>query len=308
MKGNTKMKKFLGVDVGGTNIKVVAMDEEGTIILQEEQSTNDSEGLWKNNILDVIKAKTNKLVHGDSSALICGVSAPGLANEDNTCIAHMPERLKGIEDFRWGNELDREIWVLNDGHSATLAEYNTYYKESIKHMLLLTLGTGVGGGAILNGSLYQGAINRGGHFGHTTIDHAGQMTMTNMPGSLEYAIGNFSIEERTHGYFKSTWELVKAYEEGDAMAVYWWLSSVKRLSIGLASLINAFSPELIVLGGGISSAGNALFEPLERFMTFFEWQPGGYQTEIKPAQLEKYAGAIGAALFAKQKHYNTNNS
>lgn len=297
------MKKYLGVDIGGTNIKIVALDEMGSILLQEEQATDDlGQGLWKKKVVDIINSKTEELVAGDARKLICGVSTPGLAAENDTCIVHMPERLRGVENYCWGQELDREIWVLNDAHSATIAEYESYYKDSVQHMLLLTLGTGVGGGAILNGQLHQGAINRGGHFGHISIEHAGHLTMTNIPGSLEYAIGNFSVKDRTHGYFKSTWDLVQAYQEGDAMAVYWWLSSVKRLSVGLASLINAFSPELIVLGGGVAAAGKALFEPLDRFMSFFEWQPGGYRTQIRPARLAKYAGAIGAALFSKRKH------
>ncbi len=298
------MKKYLGIDIGGTNIKVVAIDEGGDILLQEEHSTDDALGeeLWKKKITKIIGAKTNELANENGSNVICGISSPGLADEKNSCILHMPKRLSGIEGYCWGNELNREIWVLNDAHAATLAEYETFYKDSIKHMLLLTLGTGVGGGAILDGNLYQGAINRGGHFGHISIEHTGQMTMTNMPGSLEYAIGNFSVEDRTRGNFKSTKELVKAYEAGDPMAIYWWLSSVKRLSVGLASLINAFSPELIVLGGGIATAGKALFDPLDQFISFVEWQPGGLHTPIKPAQHEKYAGAIGAALFSKRKY------
>lgn len=297
------MMKYLGIDIGGTIIKVVVLDEEENILSLEEQSTDDlGDEIWKDKVLQTIKNKTDEWVEGDPSRLICGISAPGLVSADNQYIAHMPERLKGIAGFYWGDELKREIWVLNDGHSATLAEYNTYYKYSIQNMLLLTLGTGVGGGAILDGNLYQGAINRGGHFGHISIDHAGHTNMTNMPGSLEYAIGNYSVADRTYNYYKNTRELVQAYEKGDVMATYWWLSSVKRLSVGLSSLINAFSPELIVIGGGIATAGKSLFDPLDQFMSFFEWQPGGHKTQIKPAKMEKYAGAIGAAHFCKRKH------
>ena len=297
------MKRYLGIDIGGTNIKVVGMEASGQILFKEEQSTEDGDQrVWKQKIIDTIDIRTRELTNGDPSRLICGISSPGLADARNSCILHMPERLKGIENHCWAQNLNREIWALNDAHAATLAEYHSFHRNTVQHMLLLTLGTGVGGGAIINGELYQGAINRGGHFGHISLEHNGPITMTNMPGSLEYAIGNFSVKERTHGQYTTTRALVEAYEAGDPMAIYWWLSSVKRLSVGLASLINAFSPECIVLGGGITAAGAALFAPLHRFMSFFEWQPGGYQTKIIPAQHGKYAGAIGAALFSKRKH------
>ena len=93
---------------------------------------------------------------------------------------------------------------------------------------MLTLGTGVGGGVIINGELYQGAFQRAGHFGHMTVDHMGSSTMTNMVGSLEFAVGNFSVKERTHGKFESVKELVAAYERGENLATYWWLSSVQH--------------------------------------------------------------------------------
>jgi glucokinase len=170
-------------------------------------------------------------------------------------------------------------------------------------MLMLTLGTGVGGAAIINGNLYQGSINRAGHFGHITVDHSGIQTMTNMPGSLEYAIGNFSVNARTHNHYNSTLELVNAYNKGDSLATFWWLTSVQNLSVGMASLINAYSPELIVLGGGITAADDSLFIPLKEFMSVYEWQPGGYQTRIEKAQFGSFSGAVGAAYFAKYKNH-----
>lgn len=294
--------KYLGIDLGGTNIKSVVLGETGKTLDIDSMPTEDASAIpekWKQNIIDLIDRKTQEFAEGDANLMKCGISAPGLVGNGNKQILHMPERLSGLEGFNWSVELNRNISVINDAHSACLAEYEAFYKGKVQNMLLLTLGTGVGGAAILNGELYQGNIQRAGHFGHITVDHAGPKTMTNMVGSLEYAIGNFSVKERAHQHFDTTKELVAAYQNGDPLAAYWWLSSIQKLATGLASLINAFSPELIVLGGGITAAEGALFNPLDEFMSLYEWQPGGQQVQIIKARHGDFAGAVGAAFFAK---------
>jgi len=297
-------KHYLGIDIGGTKIKVVVLDEQGNVLEQNEVLTQDDgseEELWKKKIIELIHQKTEHYAKTDKNGLSIGISAPGLVDSKNKMTLHMPERLKGIENFHWSTELNRDIRVINDGQSACLAEYESFYRaKGVKHLLMLTLGTGVGGGIIINGQLYQGNLQRAGHVGHITVDYKGAPTMTNMPGSLEHAVGNFSVSERTNGQFKSVRELVDAYEKGDAKAEVWWLESVQKLAVGLASLTNVLSPECIVLGGGIAAgAKEALFQPLEMYMTEYEWRPGGHRTEIKSARLGAYAGAIGAAYFAK---------
>ena len=213
----------------------------------------------------------------------------------------MPQRLTGLENYNWSVHMNRKIFVINDGHAATISEYESFYKNTIKNMLMLTLGTGVGGGIILNGNLFQGNMERAGHFGHMTIDHQGVQTMTNTVGSLEYAVGNFSVAERTLQKYHSTTDLVNGYNQGDVLATFWWLNSLQKLACGITSLINAFSPELIVIGGGITNAGKSLFVPLEKFMSLYEWRPAGYKVKINKSKNGIYAGAIGAALFAKDK-------
>jgi glucokinase len=299
-------ERYLGIDLGGTDIKFVILDDENTIIEQNSLSTQDSETtpqLWKQKIIEVIDTKTNEWCTSPDHILRYGISAPGLADKTNRYIAQMPGRLNGLENYNWAAELDKDIFIINDAHSACIAEYESFYKnDDVKNMLLLTLGTGVGGGAILDGKLFQGTIQRAGHFGHVTVDHMGSPIATNMVGSLEYAVGNFSVSERTHGKYTSVKELVTAYQQGDELATYWWLSSIQKLATGLVSLSNAFSPEIIVLGGGITAgSGSDLMDPLLKFMSLYEWRPGGHQVKIIPAQHKKFAGAIGAAFFAKSK-------
>lgn len=300
-------KSYLGIDIGGTNIKIVVLDSDGKILERSEVLTEDGsheEELWKKKIINIITEKSEQYAKDNPERLKCGISAPGLVDSENKMTLHMPVRLQGIENFDWSAALHRTIKVINDGQSACLAEYESFYRsKGIQHLLMLTLGTGVGGGIIINGQLYQGNLQRAGHVGHMTLDSNGVATMTNIPGSLEYAVGNFSIAERTEGKFKSVQELVRAYESGDEEATKYWLTSVQKLAVGIASLTNILSPQCIVLGGGIAAgAGDALFEPLKRYMAKYEWRPGGHQVQIKQAELGSYAGAIGAAFFAT---YNT---
>ncbi|TFG76990.1 MAG: ROK family protein [Flavobacteriales bacterium] len=297
-------KHYLGIDIGGTKIKTVVLDEEGTVLERNQISTEDTAAksqLWKSKILSLIAEKTKVLAYGNTNLLKCGISAPGLVDSENRKIINMPERLSGIENFDWSDELQREIVVVNDGHSACLAEYDSYYRaKGIKNMLMLTLGTGVGGGIVIDGKLYQGHLQRAGHVGHMTVDHTGAPSMTNMPGSLEQAFGNFSVFERTHGQHDSINSLVAAYRNGNPLATYWWLSSVQKLATALTSMNNILAPEVIVLGGGITAgARDALMRPLADFMGLYEWRPGGNQVVVSEAKHGNYAGAIGAAFFAR---------
>lgn len=297
---------YLGIDVGGTRIKTVILNDSGRILEKSEVATEDSSTdreLWRKKIITIIKEKSQYYAKGNPDTLKCGISAPGLVDFESRMILHMPERLRGIENFDWSSALGKDIKVINDGHSACLAEYESFYRsEGIRHMLMLTLGTGVGGGIIINGQLYQGNLQRAGHVGHMTVDLNGLPTMTNMPGSLEHAIGNFSVSQRTEGAYNSSRELVDDVQKGNQKAVDWWLESVKKLAVALASLTNILSPEIIVLGGGITAgAGDTLIKPLKEFMSQYEWCPGGHRIKVEQAKLGGYAGAIGAAHFAKKE-------
>ncbi len=290
----------IGIDLGGTRIKAVAIDKTGKIIHQHYQATNDGDDkIWKNAVKSAVHVIQNKL--GGSKALI-GISAPGLPNSENSAIGYMPGRLQGLENFVWSDFLNTKTCVLNDAISAMLAEARFGAARNRKNVAMLTLGTGVGGAILIDGKPYQGAFNKAGHLGHMVIDSEEEQDIIGMPGSLEDAIGNCSIEKRTAGKFMSTDELINAYRNGDKLASKVWLTSVKKLAIGLASLTNIISPEMIILGGGITEAGDDLFTPLEKFMQNYEWRTGGNKTEIVKAQLGDLAGAVGAACFVKESN------
>lgn len=298
------MNKAIGIDLGGTNIKGVLVDETGTVLETIQLQTNDKqEAGWKKGVADILKALQQK---AGSATLPVGLSAPGLAGHDNSCIVLMPGRLEGLENFIWKDFLHTPVWVLNDAHAALMAEAAFGAGKDHKNIIMLTLGTGVGGGVMINGELHQGLLSRAGHFGHVMVNADSHLRdVTNMPGSLEDAIGDCTVEQRSFGKFSSTYDLLQAYKKGDTLATYIWLQSVKKLAISLSAFINIVSPDIIILGGGIAHAGKDLFEPLAAFMDIFEWHHSGVRTPIAQAMFDEYSGAAGAAGFAlyKSKKY-----
>ena len=292
--------KFIGIDLGGTNVKGIVVNQTGAVIKQHYISTADNGDMtWRVNVLEMVLYLKNWLQEPISAV---GMSAPGLPDAHNSCIAYLPNRLNGLENFAWGDYLGEKTFVLNDAHAAVMAEATFGAAKGYQNVVLLTLGTGVGGGLFLNGQLYQGLNQMAGHLGHLTVNaHDDEASIVGMVGSLEYAIGNYSVQRRSKNKFNTTWELVEAYRQNDPWATLVWLSSVQKLAVALSSIVNIFSPELIVLSGGIALADDALFEPLTQYMALYEWRPGGKTTPIVQAHFGDMAGAIGAASFAMSK-------
>jgi glucokinase len=292
----------IGLDLGGTNIKGLAITASGRV-LAEYRAPTASKGprSWVKNV-DKVLAQLRAAVKGSGSWI--GLAAPGLAAADHRSIAFMPERLPGLESFDWQQHFRQPsaVPVMNDAHAALLGEVWRGAARHCRNVVLLTLGTGVGGAAIVDGHLLRGNIGRAGHFGHLSLNPAGLPDITGTPGSLEDAIGDSTVATRSNGRFSSTRDLVAAVRKRDQDATKIWLSSVRALAAGVTSLINALDPEVVILGGGITQAGTALFRPLGRFLDDFEWRPGGSRASIIRGKLGDRAGAFGAAWQAIQSN------
>lgn len=294
----------IGIDLGGTTIKGIIMNDNGEIVFQHylpTQSQNDT--LWKNDVLELFNLLKSKCKNNEIN--VVGLSAPGLPNSKNSCIEYLPNRLPGLENFNWTELLEIPTFVLNDAQAATLAEKKFGVAKPFKNFVLLTLGTGVGGGIFINNELYQGAGQMAGHFGHISVNPTNNVkSLLGMPGSLEYEIGNYSVAERTGGKYSSTWELVKDFEDNNYFASWVWLNSVRNLALAIASINNSLSPEAVVLAGGITLAGESLFKPLSDFLKEYEFVPHTKKTHVLQAHFGDNAGAIGAAGFAIDKLNN----
>ncbi len=289
------MSYAIGIDLGGTSIKATAITPGGESLGHSLVPFQpDEPGDWAAKIRAVVKMlETGQ----DAKATWIGVAAPGLAAANGRSIAHMPGRLHGLERLDWTDFLKttKPVLVLNDAHAALLGEAWMGAAKSFEDCILLTLGTGVGGAILAGGKLLGGHIGRAGHLGHASLDPNGRPDICGMPGSLEDAIGNCTIAQRSAGRFQTTHDLVKAHLAGDAAATEVWLKSVKALACAIGSFVNILDSEAVIVGGGIAQCGGALFEPLEKYLREVEWQPGGQRVKILPAKLGEFAGSIGAA-------------
>lgn len=296
MKNNPKA---IGIDLGGTRIKAVLIDEYGQIIQETITKTDDKNGSWKIGV----KQAFDQLITGNEEVSV-GLSAPGIPNKNNSCIQYMPERLIGIEGFNWSDYLKKKVFVVNDAIAAMSAEVKFGAAKGCKDAIMITIGTGVGGALFINGKIHQGAFQKAGHIGHMSINQDGEPDICGMPGSLEEAIGNYSVEKRSNGMFQSTAELIEALKFGNLDAKRIWLKSVRSLAIAIASLGNILSPEKIILAGGITNAGEILTKPLKEYMASYEWIAGGEAMKIEIAHFGEHAGALGAAAFAMSSNEN----
>lgn len=233
-----------------------------------------------------------------------GVACPGLVDRRDDVVYWMKGRLDVLEGLDWTSALgrDRRVRVINDAQAALAGECAMGAACGCRDVVMLTIGTGVGGAIMADGRVLTGSIGRAGHLGHITVQATGAKDIVNTPGSLEDAIGNCTIVQRTSGRFTSTADLVAAHLAGDGDATRVWLASVRHLAAGIVSIVNAIDPARVILGGGIAThAGEALLAPLREWMSAYEWRPLGSGVEIVLAALGDQAGAIGAAAYAREQ-------
>lgn len=282
----------IGIDIGGTNIKAIRLAADGGVLADAHRPTP----MRRDELIDALQQTLTELRSQGDEPL--GVASPGLAEPENRSIRWMRGRLESVEGLHWSDALGRPATVLNDAHAATLGEASAGAAAGKRHVVMLTLGTGVGGGVLVDGKLLQGASGRAGHLGHVCLDYHGEADIVGTPGSLEDLVGAHTLLAASQGRYAQMTELLAGCQANDPEAIGLWNRRVRALAAGLVSLINAFDPEVVVLGGGIPNAGAWLFDELGRWMKAWEWRPLGESVPIVPAALGDRAGAIGAARFA----------
>jgi glucokinase len=293
---NVTGKRVVGVDVGGTKILAGIVDASGKVEHRRERQTElDSQ----DRLIEEIGAAAEELLN-DSVAAV-GFGLPSRIDQQTGRVdgsVNVPLQNVALREPLM-NRLGRPVALENDGNAAALAEHRAGAGRGARSMVMLTLGTGVGGGVVIDGQL----LREGGELGHTVLVYDGipcQGTCTGR-GHLEaYVSGTAAakLAREAFGPAVDAHRLVRLAAEGDSTAVEILDGIGRKLGAAIGSFVNIFRPQLVVIGGGFASAGDFLLEPARETMRREALPPARDRAEIVRAELGTAAGVIGAALVA----------
>ena len=302
-------KKFIiSVDLGGTNIKVALLDLSYAIKDQEVLSTRSF--LEKDDLILGIVHSVNRFIKYNnlSKAQILGVGLglPGPIDA-KAGIVHFFPNIPGWVEVRLRDILRKKMGLVvsldNDAKLMALAEYKIGAAKGLNNVLCMTLGTGIGGGFIINGKLYRGFNNTAGEIGHLPINEKGIDCNCGSSGCLEAYIGNRRILAEAKKMFKrniSLEELSGLAEKHNKMAIEVWRKIGSHLGFALAGVVNLLNLDAIVIGGGVARAGRALFDNIAKSLRTQAMSVQAKHVRILKAKLGNLAGLIGAAIIIKE--------
>jgi glucokinase len=291
-------QRAIGVDVGGTKFLAGLIDREGHVAkrLGGRTPTESQEEL-----LGTLDAAVESLL--DESVGGLGFGLPSTIDQRTgraVTSVHIPLAELDFRD-RMAKRFGLPVALDNDGNLAALAEWRLGAGRGTSHMVLLTLGTGIGGGLILDGKPYRGWMGAGAELGHMVLDYGGASCGGGCTGhghfeALAAGPAADAAAERRLGPGKTARELVEAARGGDAGATEDLAEIGRRLGAGIASLVNVFNPEVVVLGGGFSDARDLLLAPARETLAVEGLRPARDLVRIEWAELGPEAGMVGAGL------------
>jgi len=293
------MGKVIGVDVGGTKVAVAALEDGDLGEVRVRPTEKASPDALVDQLVEAIEEC------GDADAVGLGIPSVidarrGMAMSSvNIPLQHVP-----LRDIL-GKRLDIPVHVDNDASVAALAEAHSETGELLaQSVVMFTVGTGVGGGLVLGGRIYRGATSSAAEFGHWILfaDPSGGAPRPEgfpQPGSIEREASGGALDhlaaERGLGDGRGA---VEAAHRGDSDAIECLRIVGERLGLAIANALNTFDPELVVIGGGVSTAGEFLLRPARQVAQEFTMRGLGTKTEIRIARYGVHAGVRGAAMLA----------
>jgi glucokinase len=309
----------VGVDLGGTNLRAARVDAGGSVHERHRVPTDAGAGV--DAVVSRIAGAVRHVSAGHEREIEgVGIGAPGLVDPVHG-IVRVPPNLPGWREVPLAALVRKAVGyptrIGNDANMVALAEWKCGAGRGARHLVCLTLGTGVGGGLVLDGRLYLGARGAAAEIGHMTVDPEGPQCRCGNRGCLERLIGAEGMVERARQVidagagegmlFKAggdsaelTPEIIaRAAGRGDEAARELLRESGEYLGIALASIVNLLDPEVIVIGGGISRAGELVLEPARATMRRRSMKLEGREIPIVPAALGDDAGVIGASFLAR---------
>ena len=313
------MAYTIGVDVGGTKVLGGVVDESGTVV---KTARRDTPGEGGAGLTQAIKDVAKELM-AQFTVDSVGVSAAGFVSSDRKTMLATPNIAgwNGVDlDYQLTSLIGLPVVIENDANAAAWGEARFGAGRGKRHMLMLTVGTGIGGGIVVNGELYRGAFGTAAEIGHIRVVPEGHLCGCGARGCFEqYGSGNALMRHAREAIAASpdiarnilargdgTLEgltgkaITDAARDGDAVALAAFNTTAQWLGAGIATLSVILDPECVVIGGGVIDAGDILLEPtraaMVRYMPFAGKHP---YPEIIGAQLGNEAGLVGVADLAR---------
>jgi glucokinase len=318
------MKYYIGIDLGGTNIVAAVVDENYNILTKASTKTNrprPAEAIADDMAAMAIKAVEDAKLTMDDIEWV-GVGTPGIANSETGVIEYSNNL--GFENTPMAKliqkHIDKPVFIENDANAAAYGEYVAGAAKGAKNAVCITLGTGVGGGIIIDGKIYSGSNFAGAEIGHTVIGIDGPQCSCGRKGCFEaYSSATGLIrmtkekmdavpdsvmhkitEER--GGKVSARTSFDAMRQGDAAAKEVVDFYIKALACGITNTINTFQPDILCIGGGVCNEGDALLLPVKELVAKEVYTRNSPKnTEIVIAKLGNDAGLIGAAFLGANR-------
>ncbi|HEX5074730.1 MAG TPA: ROK family glucokinase [Gemmatimonadaceae bacterium] len=328
MPPRKRQRYIIGVDLGGTNIVAGAMPEDGSreVAMRSEPTRADqgAEAVVDRiaRMIDTVIAETIAETNARREDFAgVGIGSPGPLDRERGIVIVTPNL--GWRNFPLRDEISKRVGLPasldNDANCATLGEWWCGAAKGARHVIGITIGTGIGGGLILDGRLYHGASDVAGEIGHTTIDSTGRRCNCGNYGCLEAYASGPAIAERAREALaggepsvllkmvnddlkKITAQLVyDAAKKDDDVARQVVRETANFLGAGVANLLNIFNPNVVVIAGGVTQAGAPLFEPLRAEVRRRAFKPAVESCKILPGLLRGSAGVVGAVATFKQQ-------
>lgn len=314
------MGKRIGIDVGGTNVKIALVDEKGKIIYSNSVPTYAKMGYeyTVNNIKQSIKDLMKETNNDAKNIEGIGFDFPGQVDY-KTGVVKLAPNIPGWVNVPIASMIEEEFHIPtridNDVRCAALGELKFGAGRGCENFVCITVGTGIGSGLVVNGKLVRGASNAAGEIGHIKLQmNDGPICGCGDYGCLEAYASGPSIVAMAQDYIKggkstkfrelagvdgeiTPYLVAKAAEAGDVVAKRIFEIMGEYIGIGLTSVINLLNPEKVIIGGGVAEAGDLLLDPIRRTVKKRAMVIAGEAVKIVPAELGNSAGVIGASML-----------
>ena len=308
----------IGIDVGGTNVKLALVSSEGKIIYSNSIPTHAEMGYeyTVNNIKEAIKDLIKETDSQTKDIQGIGFGFPGQVDYKSGIVRLAPN-IPGWVDVPIAQKIEEEFGIStrvdNDVRCAALGELNFGAGKGCENLICITVGTGIGSGLIVNGKLVRGASNAAGEIGHIKLQmNGGPICGCGDTGCLEAFASGPAIVAMAEDYIKggkstkyrelanpeiTPYIVYEAAKAGDPVARRIFTVIGEYIGIGLTSVINLLNPEKVIIGGGVAAAGEFLMDSIKETVKRRAMKIAGETVEIVPAQLGNTAGVIGASLL-----------